>query len=349
MSKVYVGLEIGSNDFYLYAINEEGEVLLDREIPVRSSREGNQQVLTKTVGNLGGNVHLHHEVCGMDGWLLDTLSPVTEQVYASDPLQNSWIARDPDKEDSLDAEKLAKLLRMDTFRRVFVSGCRHRREFRRIVSHRQQMVKKEVRLLNQIKAQFRQEGILVKESTKWPESKRERYLEKVSETIQHILRQKFSVLDAVRDNREKAEKLTKAAASAYPEVSKLKEAPGVGDVTAARFVARITDPHRFDNKRKLIRYCGLAVVSQNSDGKELGYQRLNKDGVTKLKGISNMIFQHARRTKDPNGFSRFFRESLARTGNATNARLNTQRKIVVTLWTIWKKDLQYEDRKVCGK
>lgn len=346
MKKVYAGLEYGSTNLRLYGLDEDGKKVKETPIPLTDSRQENQKRLRGVVEPIEGEVYLHHEECEMDGFLLDTLSPLVEQVYASDPLQNTWIARDPDKNDKLDARKLAELLRMDTFRRVYVSGCKKRRQFRRIVSHRQQLVKKEVRMLNQIKAEFRQEGIVIKATTEWPQQKREKYLDQVPQMIESILRQKFNLLATIRDNRRKAEKLMNAAAKSFPEVEKLKEAPGVGDVTGCRFIARIQNPHRFDNKRALIRYCSLAVVNQASDGSPLGYERLNQDGCSDLKDVSNTIFRCSKRTTDWNGFKQFYRNSLERTGDGTKARLNTQRKIVVCLWTIWKKDIDYRDEEV---
>ena len=52
-------------------------------------------------------------------------------------------------------------------------------------------------------------------------------------------------------------------------------------------------------------------------------------------------WQSALRTKDPNEVSQFYEASLRRTNNSTHARLNTQRKVLAVLWTIWKKDVDY--------
>ena len=51
------------------------------------------------------------------------------------------------------------------------------------------------------------------------------------------------------------------------------------------------------------------------------------------------------RTAQPNEVSLFYDASLRRTGDPVHARLNTQRKILKALWTIWKKDVAYDSKR----
>ncbi len=51
------------------------------------------------------------------------------------------------------------------------------------------------------------------------------------------------------------------------------------------------------------------------------------------------------RTAEPNEVSLFYDASLLRTGDPVHARLNTQRKILKVLWTIWKKDVAYDSKR----
>ena len=51
------------------------------------------------------------------------------------------------------------------------------------------------------------------------------------------------------------------------------------------------------------------------------------------------------RTAEPNEVSLFYDASLRRTGDPVHARLNTQRKILKVLWTIWKKDVAYDSKR----
>ena len=99
---------------------------------------------------------------------------------------------------------------------------------------------------------------------------------------------------------------------------------------------------RIGTKQRLWRYCRLGVVERNSAGKPLAYTRLDRSGRGPLKAVSHPCYISALRTKEPNEVSRFYEASLRRTGNPLHAQLNTQRKVLVVLWTIWKNNVSYQ-------
>ena len=120
----------------------------------------------------------------------------------------------------------------------------------------------------------------------------------------------------------------------FPEVKRLRTTPGVGLVGAHLFVAYVQDPARFKKFSQLARYCRLGIRDRSSDDKPLGYQQLDRQGVGTLKAISYRAYlQAAKRRTGP--VWDFYQLSLRHTGSTTHARLNTQRKILLTLWTLW--------------
>ena len=58
-----------------------------------------------------------------------------------------------------------------------------------------------------------------------------------------------------------------------------------------------------------------------------------------MKALSYRAFVAA--MKGDNEVKRFYHQSLQRTLNRKHARLNTQRKIVASMYTIWKKGVAY--------
>jgi len=107
-------------------------------------------------------------------------------------------------------------------------------------------------------------------------------------------------------------------------------------IGAARFSASIQTPDRFSSKRKLWRYCRLGITERSSDGKRLGPKRLDHTGLGRLKDVSRKAFISALHTRSDNAFKRSYQRALARTHNATHARLTTQRKILAVLRAMWK-------------
>lgn len=127
----------------------------------------------------------------------------------------------------------------------------------------------------------------------------------------------------------------------YLEIRQFMKVPGLGPVGAHVFDAYIQTLHRFATKQQLWHYCKLGIRDRTSDGKPLGYKRLARSGNGELKAVSYRALLTAMRRKRPNEVSRFFARSLERTQNRTHARLNTQRKVLAVLWSIWKNQQAY--------
>jgi hypothetical protein len=54
------------------------------------------------------------------------------------------------------------------------------------------------------------------------------------------------------------------------------------------------------------------------------------------------------RGRRPNEVKTFFEASLERTHDKTHARLNTQRKVLASLWGLWKRKEAYDPQKFLG-
>jgi len=134
----------------------------------------------------------------------------------------------------------------------------------------------------------------------------------------------------------------------YPEIQEFRKIPGVAEVGSLTFDAYIQTPDRFTRKQTLWRYCRLGVTDRSSDGKPLGFKRLDKAGNGELKSMSYHAFMAAMRVKRDNEVRRFFEASLKRTHSATKSRLNTQRKILSVMHGIWRKKEGYRSELFLG-
>ena len=137
----------------------------------------------------------------------------------------------------------------------------------------------------------------------------------------------------------KALKAMKRMGRKYSEIKEFKKIPGVGDIIAHLFDAIVQTPHRFANKRKLWRYCRLGITDRSSDGKPLGFKRLDRSGISELKALTYQSWMSA--LKSDNEVRRFYSDSLRRTFSRVHARLNTQRKIIAVMYGIWKRGEAY--------
>ena len=127
----------------------------------------------------------------------------------------------------------------------------------------------------------------------------------------------------------------------YLEIVLFQRVTDIGVVSSHVLSAFIQTPHRFANKRKLWRNCGLGIRQRSSAGNPLAYPRLDRTGTGVLKAASYHCWLSSLRTTTPIEVSLFCEALLRHACGPIHARLNTQRKVLAMLWTNWKNDEAY--------
>jgi transposase len=342
MTKVYVGLDVGTSTCHLVALNRDGALVGERMF------ETSEPNLIHAFGALKGEVHVHLEASELASWIRTVLRGRVARILVSNPKDNAWIAKDPRKRDRVDARKLAELLRtgLADKHEVFYSDDADRLLFKQLVQHYERLTTQESRLKNQIKSRYRIHGVIARGETPFSERGRIEFLRQVKALAARApLEQLYELLDATLAAQRSARRLLRRESQRFPEIRLLDEVPGVGLIGACRFSAYIQNPHRFSSKRKLWRYCRLGIAHPSSDGKALGRPQLDWNGNGRLKDMSFVAFGACLRTRQDNMFRRTYRAVLERTHNRTHARLTTQRKILAVLRAMWKEGAHYQDHK----
>ena len=345
MAKFYGGLDLGSSVCEFVVIDESEVEVYHVKCPpgrrelVRHVREFRQQH--------PGELHVAFEEGELAQWAAGVLRPYVTRVIVCDPRRNAWIARDSQKNDAVDARKLARLLKGGFLHEIYHPEDQLRIDFKRAVQHYHDITQNQAALKCQIKARYRAEGVIFRESVGVSPEKREETLAQLPhDTGRQFVRQLYDLLEATRKIQEQAHRLMVALGRSFPEVRQFQEVPGIGPVWACTFSAYIQTPARFRNKRKLWRFCKLGITNRQSNGEPLGRQRLDRSGVGILKSLSFRAFCAAQR--GDNEFSRHYAESLKRTSNHTHARLSTQRKILAVLYGMWKRHEDYRSSRPEG-
>lgn len=274
-------------------------------------------------------------------WAAQTAKPCVTEVICSDPKENALIYRSPNKRDKVDTEKLCRLLRLGELKRVYHPENDERAIFKAAVQHYIDLRDQQVVLKNKIKAMYRHWGVIdVAGEAVYGNKKRHDYLRKLKHLhIRNQLHRLYFLMDETQSMQKKALKAMKQLGRKYPEIKEFKRIPGIGEILAHIFDAFIQTPERFVNKRQLWRYCRLGVTDRSSDGKPLGYKRLDRSGVSELKSLAYQAWLSAMKTD--NEVRRFYSNSFGRTLTRVHARLNTQRKIIAVMYGLWKRGQAY--------
>lgn len=221
--------------------------------------------------------------------------------------------------------------------------------FKAVVKHYDRMVRRTTTLMVQIKACLRGQGVMTQSKKVYGNQGRAEVISRVKRPeIREMLMQDYRLLDHLLKERAEARSLVVRLSESFEVIERFRQIPGVDYVLAARFVAYVQNPHRF-NKRELWSFSCLGIVKRESAGTSLGREHLNKAGKGSMRDLSRKAFNGAMITKRDNGIKIFYRQSRARTGNADHARLNTQRKILAVMPAMWRDGTEYSDEMSIGK
>ncbi len=283
-------------------------------------------------------------------WLLEICDKNGEHLIISDPKRNKWIGASGEKEDPIDAEKLAQLARGGYIKEIH-HPLGQRRRFRELVTAYHDTNKSIVRIKNKIKAKFLQNGIQCPGKTVYSNKQRAEWRQKLPQepALLVIIDSLWQQLDQIQDNLETILTEAKLEAKRYPEIELIDEIPGVGFIIAATIVAILENPHRFANKRKVWAYAGLGIDRKSSANKTYA-EKLGKEYNRTLKCVVEEAAQAAINTETDNAFRRSYARLTIEKGiDPHHAILTVSRDIIATAWAMWKKGEHYNpeiDRQV---
>ncbi|MDE2730983.1 MAG: hypothetical protein OXI38_06290 [Bacteroidota bacterium] len=129
------------------------------------------------------------EESSLTGWIAGALRPYVDQIIVCDPRHNALISRGGNKDDLSDAIKLCRRLRMGELVPVYHTHLEHRADFKIAAQQYLSIRADAVSLKMQIKAKFRQAGVVrVAGSEIFTKTHRDRFLKQVpSKARQEII------------------------------------------------------------------------------------------------------------------------------------------------------------------
>ena len=276
------------------------------------------------------------------GWMLETSLKFGEQLIITDPKINKWIGKAGQKNDPIDAEKLAQLARGKYIKEIY-HPVNNRRRFKDLVFAYHDTVKSQTRIKNKIKANFRRNGIKCSGDTVYSNKYREKWRERLSKNkITHLIIEELWVqLDQVGESKEKLKRNIRIQSKQYPEIKKFSKVPGIGLIHASTISAIIETPHRFANKKKVWMYAGIGLMERRS-GETVYSRKLTREYNRPLKNAIKKAAEVAILAKD-NQFRRQYLRLTIEKGIASHrAKLTVARSMLAALYGMWKKGEEYD-------
>jgi transposase len=335
---VTVGLDLGDRYSYLCMLDTEcGEVI----------EEGRLRTTPEAFGRRFGSerpMRIAIEAGTHSPWVSRLLEGCGHDVLVANARKIRLIYAGGRKTDRIDAEKLARLARLDP---ELLAPIEHRGESSQahlaLIRSREALVRTRARLINHVRFVVKPFG------HRLPKCSAQGFHKKVAGGIPEFLEPSLGpILETIGELtariREYDRKLAALAEELYPETKLLEQVQGVGPLTALAFVLIVEDPTRFANGRAVGAYAGL-VPGKNQSGDNDPQRRISGHGNELLRrllvGCAHYILGPFGQDSD----LRRHGEKIAQRGGK-NARkraiVAVARKLAVLLHRLWASGEVYD-------
>ena len=332
----YVGLDVHSKFIMACVLNSDGKIHARHRLRQVAELLGVLKALPQ--------FDVTYEASNGYGWLYDQLTPLAERVVVAHPGLLKWIFRSKNKNDRLDAERLAKLLFVDEVPAVHVPRS-DVRAWRELINFRRRTVAKRTRAKNALRALLRsvglrppaRPGLWSQKGLQWVRElefaeplhavKRDMLLEEIQSLSQQIVRLEQALAQYSSHN---------------PAVKLLRSIPGVGLRTAEATVAYLDDPHRFRRAKSVGAYLGVVPTQdQSGDVNRLGH--ITKTGPAVVRQLlTEAAWQAIRRSPTVKAY--YERVRRGDPGRKKIALIATAHYLARVMWKMLKTGQVWEEQ-----
>lgn len=337
--QVYIAIDLHSNSSTIGYMNKEGKYIAQQQFKTSAVNLINQ--ITAIAAD---RKHLTIEQGNMTFWAADLLAGYVDELIICDPRRNGLICRAENKNDRTDTLNLCDLLRLGALKEIWrPEQMGIRRLFYGQVKEYQRVTKTLSIHKRQLGDMLRHWGISRKIRDKDYRDPAELLSGVTRPLLAEELEEKIRFIRQIEVQKKRQKQRFIRTGRQFWEISEFMKIPGVAEVGAHTFSGYVQTPHRFRRPGQLIKFCQLSVRKFTSDGRAVRSERLSKAGHGCLKNLSHVAWKSSQGSD--NEISRYYQACLAESGSQVHARLSTQRKILITMWALWKNKQAYDPDK----
>lgn len=294
--------------------------------------------------------HLAFEEGPLASWLYRNLKADADAITVCDPRKNAWIAKGGDKDDPIDAGKLADLLAGGYLKAVHHNDELARDVFKAFVGAYHERVGHRVAAANKVIGAFKRHGVVIRQRDFADKTLRAALMERLpNDAAMAPARLAIEVLleafDLARRHECKLRRELVRLSKDDELIVRLTELPGIAHVRAATLVAYLDTPWCFRSKQALWKYLGIGLTRKTSGA---GPVRLGVDPASNktLKSVILGAAKSAIVAQGDNPFARQHQRWKERGLSPRNARRNVARSLAAVAWGMMKSGNVYDARQV---
>ena len=337
---IHVGVDLHQRFCYMTVMEARGKIV--QSGPVTNEKLALRKYFRQFRGK---QVQVAVEACGFWPAFREVVEPEVTRLVLVHPQRVKAIASAKLKNDRVDSETLAHLLRCDLLPESWKAD-RETQARRQQVRLRATLVRHRTRLKNQVHAVLHQQGLrspvtdLFGKKGRWwlagvklPEQARE--------SVKVCLR----LLDGYTEEIQKQNLQLSERASQDQGAQWLMSIPGIGECSAMMLLAEIGDIGRFPDKEALCSYAGLVPRVRESAGKA-ARSGITRQGSPWIRWIMVEAAQVATRCSPA---ARLYYERLLRKKHKHVARVALARKLLIAVYALLHDGVMFEEQKFAAR
>ncbi|HUT25901.1 MAG TPA: IS110 family transposase [Sumerlaeia bacterium] len=274
------------------------------------------------------------------GWIYDRLAPHARELKVAHPLMLRAIACSKRKNDRIDAEKIADLLRADLLPECYMMPA-DMRDLRRVLRYRNLLVREATRMKNKTSGLFMEVGAEFEKKKIHGKRYFREFVANLADTPPSVIdmaRHCHSFLALFTDLQKRLIAGLRRAPLIAERVALLMTIDAIGEINALTWALEIGDPHRFANRRQAISYCGLCGGQDESAGKT----KRTPISKKRNKHLQTMLVEAAKLAPNWNARLAAIHERELARGNRNRATLEVARRLVGLLLAVDKSGIPYD-------
>ena len=253
----YVGLDVHRDTISVAVLNADGKLVMQSVIATRAT------AILDFLHGLRGTLHVTFEEGTHSAWLYDLLVRRVAHLVVCNPRKNALL-KAGSKSDSIDARKLAELLRAGLLSPVY-HGQNSTAAVKHLGRSYAALTEDTTRIMGRLKALYRSQAIACAGQKPYGSRHRDEWLAQLTDSgLQRRARRLYQELDLLQQLRREARQDLILECRKHNETKLLRTVPWLGPIRVALLLGRVQTPHRFRTKRQFWAYCGLALETRDS-------------------------------------------------------------------------------------
>lgn len=337
---IHIGVDLHQRFCYMTALEARGKIV--QAGPVTNEKLALRKYFRQFRGK---EVQVAVEACGFWPAFREVVEPEVTRLVLVHPQRVKAIASAKLKNDRVDSETLAHLLRCDLLPESWKAD-RETQARRQQVRLRTTLVRQRTRLKNQVHAVLHQQGLrspvtdlFGKRGRLWLAGVK--LPEQAKESVQACWR----MIDHYGEEIQKQNLQLSEKAKDDERVKWLLTIPGIGECSAMMLLAEIGEIGRFGSKEALCSYAGLVPRVRESAGKA-ARGGITRQGSSWLRWIMVEAAQVATRCSPA---ARRYYERLLRKKHKHVARVALARKLLIAVYALLHDGVLFDEEKFAAR